>query len=249
MSRGRLRPSPAEVGIDGVRDEEHLVVNHLFHDFKGGLSTVLMCLQAAQHQAGLDPDATGAHWLDRAERTCNRLVGLINNYRDLTQMLEDEFPREPEDVALAAELGALLESLRATARNRAQHLELQVLEAPARVRVTARLLPRLLETLLPHLLDNTASMGRFLLAITADAGTVRLTVHLEGLEVEQSLLDTVFDRVAQTQHGLQLGRAYTLLYCRTAARYLGGDLRLSPWDGHGIELELWFPFTDANAET
>jgi len=249
MSPARRTAGSTEIGIDGVRDDEHRVVNHLFHDFKGGLSTVLMCLEAIRDAGGEDLDPIQARWLETAERTCDRLVGLINNYRDLTQMIEGELPAEPEDVDLEALVGLQVAALEATARSRSQTVELTVQADLGRVRVSAGLLPRLLATLLPHLLDNTSSRGRLLLAIEASAGTLRLKVDLEGVESEQPLLDTVFDRVAQADHGLQLGRAYTLLYCRTAARYLGGDLRLTPWKGHGSTVELWLPCTDANPET
>jgi sensor histidine kinase regulating citrate/malate metabolism len=110
------------------------------------------------------------------------------------------------------------------------------------------LFQRLLVTLMPMLLENTASRGRLLFKLIARDGVARALVYFEGVETEQRLLDTVFDRLAQTEYGLQLGRGYSMLFCRTTARYLGGDLKLSQWKGHGIKVELFIPYTSINQE-
>ena len=67
----------------------------------------------------------------------------------------------------------------------------------------------------------------------------------EGIEAEPELLDTVFDKGRQAEVGLKVGRGYSMLFCREAAKLLGGTLRLQPWPGRGTRAEVLLPFRDA----
>jgi signal transduction histidine kinase len=68
-----------------------------------------------------------------------------------------------------------------------------------------------------------------------------IVVRFEGVTFPPERLASVFDKLTQTREGLQLGRGYTLLFCREAARTLGGDVELRPWDGRGNEVTIRLP--------
>jgi signal transduction histidine kinase len=227
--------------IDGVRGPEHRVINHFFHDFKGGLSTVLMCIEAVRDGVGGPLNDAQDRWLSRADRNCGHLVELINNFRDMTQMLEGVFPLAPEEVDVARVLSEARRDILPAAQERRQVVELALALSPARIGLRACLFKRIVGSVLPLLQENTVTGGLLRIEAGTQAGRLSCTFGYEGLIYEQRLLDTVFDELEQTRYGLQLGRGYILLFCRTAARYLGGDLSLRPWDGRGNQVELTLP--------
>ena len=231
--------------IDGVTARENRLVNHFFHDFKGELSTVIMCLQALRDGLmGTPPDAVQARWLTRAVGNAQHMVQLINDFRDLTQMEEDAFPLVPEQVDLAAHLQALVAEMSELFCERAQHLALSLPPLPV-VTFRATLFDRLVRDVLQVATYNARHGSPLHLSVqvaSTDAGPeLTLSLRFEGVTFPPERLATVFDKMGQASVGLQLGRGYTLLFCREAARTLGGEIGLRPWEAKGNEVEIRLP--------
>lgn len=231
--------------IDGVTVYESRLINHFFHDFKGELSTVIMCLQSLRDGlVGDPPTAAQAHWLARAVANAQHMVQLINDFRDLTQLEEGVFPATPEDVPLGPRLQQLLEVARVSAGERSLRVEVRLPELPTATFATT-LFDRLVSAVLMVAITN--ARGGTVVAVdaavaSAEGGSeLTLTVSFEGVTFPPERLASVFDKLAQTREGLQLGRGYTLLFCRQAARTLGGDLLLRPWEARGNELVIRLP--------
>jgi|GEM_PF-1825605 len=233
--------------IDGVTARENRLINHFFHDFKGELSTVLMCLQALNDGlVGDPPGPSQRRWLAHAIDNSRHMVQLINDYRDLTLMEEGAFPLVAERVELGARLEALFAEARAQARERGQDVAATQAPLPDVV-FGAQLFDRLVRNVLQVALYNS----RCGTTLQVDASSVDdeagrwldLAVRFEGVTFPAERLATVFDKLAQTHEGLQLGRGYTLLFCHEAARTLGGRLHLSSWEGRGNDVRVRLPLT------
>lgn len=240
------------VSIDGVSSPEFRLINHFFHDFKGGLSTVITSLEALQEGLGGPLDPQQGPWLEKAVHKCQHMVSLINDFRDMTQMEDGEYPREPMTVDVGEAIGRLRRDLEGEAGRRRVTVRFEV---PGELPVATfgtDLFPRMLERLAMVMLECTRAMGQLVVEVSNDgsgpARTLRVALMSEGVQFAQEVLDTVFDKLAQTDTGLQLGRGYTLLFCRAAAKYLGGDLRLGPWPGGGTRADVAVPLVPANEE-
>lgn len=241
-------PSP-DVNIDSIRLGENKVMNHFFHDFKGELSTAIMCLQSIRDEIVCMPRGCACEpWLDRAVRTCSHMVRLMNDYRDLTLMEEGAYPRQTELVDLAARAIRLRHLAEKLAAGRAI-LHFDVGSALPTVRFSATLFDRILSAVL-EVVFSTIRVGRAVdILITrlderGEHGMVEFDIRFDGVEFSKEELNTVFDKLAQTERGLQLGRAYTMLFCRVAARYIGGDLSLEPLPGRGARITINLPLGD-----
>lgn len=233
------------LSIDGVTSPEYKLINHFFHDFKGGLSTVIACIEALQEGLAGPVDPNQFPWLERASHKCRHMVSLINDFRDLTQIEDGEYPRVPSTVDLSVLMARLREELETGAARRRIQVRFDVHGDLPVARFPADLFPRLLAHLAAVLLECARAGGRLVVEVSTHEigrrGSVRIDLFSEGVEFAQEVLDTVFDKVAQTETGLQLGRGYTLMFCRAAARYLGGDLKLGPWPGSGTRADVAVP--------
>ena len=84
------RPNPDDPSIEGVTAPENRLINHFFHDFKGGLSTVIMCMDALREGIA-GPVSEGAdRWLDKAERNCQNLVHFVMHLNENRRIARHE---------------------------------------------------------------------------------------------------------------------------------------------------------------
>ena len=239
------RPGPDDPSIEGVTTPENRLINHFFHDFKGGLSTVIMSMDALRDGIAGPVSEGQDHWLEKAERNCQNLVSLIDDFRDLTRMEDGSYVVEAEPV----DPSTIFEQLSTHVAKEAARRRIQaIFELPDGLpgpRVANPLVVRVIDRLYKVLVDCTRSAGLLCTTVhiegTGDNPVLVMTVQSEGVESDATLLESVFDKLGQTGAGLQLGRGYTMLFCRAAARYIGGDLRLSPWPGHGTRVDLRLP--------
>lgn len=230
------------------RTVEHQVVDHLFHDFKGGLATVIMGVEAVRDGMWGKIQNSQNRWLLKAVLDCEYMVSLIDDFRDLMQMEEGTFPAEPEVVELAECIEKIRKSLIEHARDRRIDVSFNFGLIPERVEFRAQLFPRVLNRLFGVFLDCTQTGGKLLaegnVVKNRQTRLFRLDLFSEGIEVAPDLLQTVFDKVRQAEVGLKFGRGYSMLFCREAAKLLGGKVSLHPWPGRGTRAEMIVPFRD-----
>jgi K+-sensing histidine kinase KdpD len=220
-------------------------MNHFLHDFKGGLSTVIMCIDGLRDGIGGPVPPRMLPWLERAERKCEHMVELISDFRDMTLLEEGRLSPDPETL----ELSACAEAVRSVIENSAMERRVNVrFKAPShlpRARYQYRLAQRILDRVHSVLLDCARTGGalesEWNIARQGPDRILRVDIRAEGIEVADDLLESVFDKVAQADLGLQIGRGYTMRFCRLAARELGGDLALLAWPGNGNAAALWLP--------
>ncbi|MBP7124760.1 HAMP domain-containing histidine kinase [Myxococcota bacterium] len=240
-----MRRPDEDPSIEGVVTPEFRVIHHLFHDFKGGLATIVMCLDAVREGMVGEVSPAQQRWLEKAERNCQHLATLIDDFRDLSRIQDGCFATEREVMEPAAMLATLSQEVAAEASRR----QIQVVfEVPDRLPGTCEASPlvaRVLHRAYGVLVDCTRTRGRLESRIVVEQASphcwLRVEAKSEGVEMEVAALDSVFDLMDQTVRGLQLGRGYTLLFCRAAARFLSGDLSLRPWPGRGTCLDLRLP--------
>lgn len=239
MMAAERRPADS---IDGIETPGSRLINHFFHDFKGELSTVILCLESVRSGAGGAVTGTQERFLGKAAKNCEHMVALINDYRDTCLMEEGEYPRDVEGL----DLGALFEDLRTRYAPYAceRGLVLRFIDGGALPRATFRaaLLGRALNRLYRVIIDNTRQGGLIASEIKAAGGQLHVDVAWEGIEIDSAQSASVFERGRQTETGLLLGRGFTMLFCRTAAEYLGGALTLNPWAGRGNRIAVRVPY-------
>jgi len=239
------RPQPDGPSIDGVTAPENRLINHFFHDFKGGLSTVIMCMDALRE--GIEGPVTEGQdrWLEKAERNCQHLVSLIDDFRDLTRMEDGSYPNESEPLDPTPLFERLSGRVADDAARRRIQTSFDMPDGLPGPRMASPLVPRILERMYGVLVDCTRTAGTLRTVVhiegTGPEPELVLDIESEGVEADEPMLASVFDKIAQTGSGLQLGRGYTMLFCRAAARYVGGDLDLSPWPGRGTRADLRLP--------
>lgn len=229
--------------LESMDTTENRLINHFFHDFKGGLATVIMCVEAVKDGMAGPVSAMQSTWLEKAVDNCAKMAELIADFRDLSQMEDGSFPREPEELDLAAAWRSLEEHARSLADSSGRVVRFEAAGPLSRVLFSAQLFDRLMRRLVARVVECASGNG----AVTASVHTlgqrVLIDVYFEGPEFEQRLLDTTFDKLAQTEYGLQLGRGYAMVFCRASARYLGGDIRAVPWPERGNKIEVRLPFS------
>ena len=228
--------------LDGVSSLEYRILNHLFHDFKGEITTILMCIEAVKDGIWGSVNSKQYSWLETAQRNCNHLVSLINNIRDMSQMEEGSFPAEPEEVDLEQEMQSLNKQFTPIAESRGQILKILIEGPLPKVRFRATIFNRLLNSLVTLVVNNTRQSGTSEMSVSIQQDTLHLSIRYEGVEYDEERLQSVFDKFAQTEMGLQLGRGFTMLFCKEAIVLLGGQIALKPWPEHGNRIEIILPF-------
>ena len=230
--------------VDGVMSRENRLVNHFFHDFKGEISTVIMCLETLKDGLWGELNEKQITWVERAERNCEHMVRLINNYRDYTQMEEGAFPLESEVVDLEKTFIDLHAQCGQRAHDRGQMFVLEKDRALGKVFFRANVFNRLVQNLYELLLEGTRQGGRLLTRVSTPDNRLQIEISYEGVEFDEAQLATTFDKFAQAEVGLQLGRGYTMLFIKGAVNTLGGQIRLRPWPGLGNKVEIDLPLIE-----
>jgi signal transduction histidine kinase len=216
--------------------------DHLLREFRGEIATVIMQVDAIR--AGLAGPVLDLQerWLVKAIQDGRRVVGQIDDYRDLAQMEEGTFGGGRRDIDLSGLVGAFFAEVEQAARGRRATVVVEAAAAMPRARIDGTLLSRTLGRMGRAFVDCARPGDALCLraAVAGSARSRRLVVELcaPGAELPQDVLDTVFDRAGQERVGLKLGRGYSMLFCREAARWLGGSFRLRPWPGRGTRAVL-----------
>jgi signal transduction histidine kinase len=234
-------PKKITSSIDGVECLDNRLINHFFHDFKGKISTVLMCLETVKDQTFGPVNPAQDSWLERAEKNLHHMIRLINNFRDLTQMQEGTFPHEKEILDLRKvilELKLLVEPM---AEERRQKIEFNIEGELCKAVFPGRVLERTLQDLFRLILDSTREEGTVISRVYRQKRHLLFDIAFESVEMEERLLRTVFDKYAQTRIGLQLGRGFTMLFCNEAVHFLGGEMDLKTWPGRGNRVLIKIP--------
>ncbi|MBM4395366.1 MAG: HAMP domain-containing histidine kinase [Deltaproteobacteria bacterium] len=241
------RRAEAEAGgsVDNVADPTHRVVNHFLHDFLGGLSSVIMQIEALRDGTFGEVSPGQDRRLGRAVDDCERMVALIQDYRDATQMLEGAFRPEAEVLEPAQLVADLRAELEATGARRGLVARLSVHGRLPRARVATSLVRRLVVRLVRMLASCTRPGGEMSVEIGVENGDgpTRLVVAAtaEGVEFDHDALQSTLDEHSQATHGVQIGRGYAMVFALAATRCVGGELRLGPWPGRGTRVDLSVP--------
>lgn len=234
---------PSVIAPESVDDH---VAGHLFHDFKGYLATAMMNLESLRDGLFGELNADQDRCLRRVVLDCERAAMLIDDYRDALLMLDGTYPRGFETIDLGECFEALLTVARLEAEERCVSLLVEVPEDLPRVRARGALLPRLLARAWRATLTCVKRGGAIEVhasIVPAPAGGwISVEFLAPTAEWTREQLETVFDRRAQAGAGVQIGRGYTMFFCRTAARHAGGDVTLRPWPGRGTIVRIEVPF-------
>lgn len=231
--------------IDGVATAENRIINHFFHDFKAKCATIVMSLDAVMDGCFGPLGKNQIDLLDVALHSCSHMVMLINNFRDVTQMEEGTFEFAPETVNLEDSFNRLTAEI--TDHAKYQEVELRFSAAHPLPEVTFRadLFHRLVWNLCDVFLQSTRKKGLLQCRFETDDQNLSVKITTQGVPQDERLLPTVFDKLAQSETGLQLGRGFRLLFCKRAVELMGGRIELASLKDGCTQVQVWLPLETA----
>ncbi len=228
---------------DAVADS---IVNHLLHDIKGGLATFRIGIDALRDTSRELDESKRIELLDIVTSHCDALLLMINGYRDLGEMQNGRLKRDSELVALEKCVGRLGAALEQAAEKRGSTYHPSISGASGNVEFRAALIDPIIDRLILAISACLSNNTEIKLKVKASKSMLQVEIAFHCPDARVELLESVFSREGQAKHGLRIGRGYALLFCREAARYMGGELKLLPWPGRGYRIVMNLPFERVN---
>ncbi len=209
------------------------------HDLRSPLSVLLMRAQMLQRGLkGELPEAARGE-LDRMGDRVRELVGMINDFIDVSQFEGGQFRLEREPVDLNSLFSEVVDEYRAIAEGRELTLAIDTREPP-RALVDRRRVGQVLGNLVSNAIKYTPAGGRIAVRVTADSERVRTEVSDDGRGVEQAAQPHLF-RVWMREGGRDArvqGSGLGLAIVREIVEAHGGEVGVTSEVGKGST--FWF---------
>ncbi len=221
------------------RERNFLMV--VSHELRTPVTAIRGHVDALREGLAEDAEARDASLaVIRAET--DRLARLVGDVLDLARMEADQFTLEHDEVEVKRLLEQAFQSFAEEARRRGIDYECALATNPVIETDGDRLLQ-----IVSNLLDNafawTPDGGRIALALSADNGTIAVSVSDTGPGIDRKERDRIFRPFwSRAGDGTGLG----LPIARQLARAMGGDLGLQSETGRGSRFELRLPVVRAN---
>jgi PAS domain S-box-containing protein len=213
------------------------------HDMRTPLAAILGYLQLARRRlaaADLDP-AKLLDYLESAEKTTNRLTGLVQDLMDISLLRSGQpIPLDRERLDLADLATRIVEQHR---RLTPEHrVTLDVGEGPAIVEGDHHRLERVLDNLLGNAVKFSPPEAEIRVALTTSDGLARLSVIDEGLGIPEEDLPGIFERFHRASNATSVrGTGIGLSGSREIVRQLGGEIHVTSRLGKGSTFTVQLP--------
>ncbi len=173
-------------------------------------------------------------FVDRIERSGNRLMLMLDTILDLAQLEAGTFDLKPRPVDVVELVNQAVETLRPQAEEKGLYLEVEA-AAPLEARLDQRVLLRVLHNLLDNAIKFTDEGGVHVSA-EADAGRLYLKIRDTGVGIDEIYLAHVFDEFSQESTGLERthqGSGLGLAVSRRLIELAGGAISVESHKGEG----------------
>ncbi|KQQ35987.1 hypothetical protein ASF61_07155 [Duganella sp. Leaf126] len=242
----QLEQERAEAALrESQKKSEFLTI--LAHELRGPLGPVRGALQALKLRGDHPKEREFLRAL--AERQIDHMVVLIDDLLDLARVERGEIRLRCDAIDLRTPLQLGIEANTALIESRGQHFDVAGIDQPVMVMADPTRVTQMVSNLLNNASKYTPARGRIGLQLTQCDGTVEICVIDNGVGLEASALERIFnmfeqveDQKAQAQGGLGIGLALT----RQLAQLHGGTVTVhSDGIGHGCRFSLALPLMAA----
>lgn len=227
--------------MEASRERERQFLLAVGHDLRTPLTTIAGYAEALDE--GLDDPAEVQRIAGVLGVESNRLRRLIEDVMQLARLEASEFTLRPEPVQVKAHVEGLLGAYRDHASALRVRLETRLEETGMRT-VDPDRIAQILSNLLDNALRYTPETGTVTVALSADHGSIRLSVSDTGPGIEPEDLDHIFDRfyVARKYRGVRPeGSGLGLSIVQALATAMGGSVSAESEPGRGTSIAVTLP--------
>ncbi len=179
------------------------------------------------------------------ERQLGQLVRLIDDLLDVSRISLDKLALRLEATDLVATLEHAVETCRPLAERAGHAIEFSVPEVPVRLRGDRARLAQVFANLIGNACKFTPDGGRIVVAVRIDDDTAVVSIKDDGIGIDATEIDGVFEMFAQVDHSLErsrggLGIGLTLVR-RLVEMHGGRIVASSAGLGRGSEFVVTLP--------
>lgn len=215
-----LRLHRKTVELDRFKQE---MVSLVVHDLKNPLAAVIANLDLALLDAANIP-AEAMESLVYAQRSCQRIVRLVENLLDMVRLESRRLPLAKRSVALMALLSRVIQERGAQASARGVTLILHEGPGEVRVEMDEHLFTRVLENILDNALRYTPRGGRVEANVIREGGRTQVRIGNTGPAIPQDAQRKIFDKFGQASVSGRMNLGLGLYFGRLAMEAHGGSI-------------------------
>jgi PAS domain S-box-containing protein len=231
------------------RKSEFLAV--LAHELRNPLAPLRNGLYTLKLRA--DPDATVSETVSMMDRQMTHLVRLVDDLLDMSRITSGKLELRRQKVHLAEVLGSAVEASRAFIEAHRHELVLDLRGGDLWVDGDPDRLAQVFSNLLFNSAKYTERGGRIALALVRENGAAVVTVQDNGIGMQPSAFEAVFDMFSQVRSHEALameGLGIGLSLVRTLVQRHGGSVQaFSEGLGKGSRFTVRLPLVEAPVAT
>ena len=217
------------------------------HDLRSPLTSIQAYVEGLLDGVATTPEKQQAY-LRTIKAKAEEIQRMVSQIFQFSKMDLENYPMQIESLALDEEIGALLEVV--APEYAAKGLVVQADLAPATARVDAELLRRIVVNILDNSLKyKCAETGQAEVRLRAAEDGVHLCIADDGPGVPPEALPKLFDvfyRSDPSRHNPNQGSGLGLAIVARAVQRMGGSVRASAAEPHGLVIEIVLPKGEEN---
>jgi signal transduction histidine kinase/DNA-binding response OmpR family regulator len=243
LEREMARAKDAEEKLQEASRRKDEFLAMLSHELRNPLAPIMT---AAQVLAKIAPNDPRIGWVrEVVERQVTHLAGLVDDLLDVSRITQGKITLDREAVELGKAIEHAVEIVRPLLDRKRHTLEVHSPDAPIWVFGDVSRLSQILSNVLHNAAKYTSDGGRIELTITADRGSVAVSVRDNGIGIDPQFLPHVFEVFTQGYRGLdrsQGGLGVGLAVVRRLVELHQGEVDVvSSGPGLGTEVRVTLP--------
>lgn len=220
-------------------------VSFVSHQLRTPLSGMNWMLELARGTPNLPDDAR--RYIVEAEESVHRLVALVNDLLDISQLESGRLTSALEPVQLPALTRAVLEDTRSLIEQKGHRLVIDVPELSRLVQGDLQLLRQVVLNLVSNAIKYTPSGGTIAIRLTETDGVVRWTVTDSGIGVPKASQAHLFEKFFRADNAVleSDGTGLGLHLVRLIVEQFGGQVWCESEEGQGATFGFSMPVMEA----
>ncbi len=180
-------------------------------------------------------------YVRRVDDASHHLLRLVNDYLDLSRVMNGSLPVQPEAVVVAGEVQSILDLLGPTAAAKGVSLHSEV-PPDATARADRLRLRQVLMNLVSNGIKFTPARGHVRVEVAGGSNGVRISVIDTGVGIPADRQHLVFTEFAQLRPGGRgEGSGLGLALTKRFVEAMGGFIRFTSSEGAGTIFDVWLP--------
>lgn len=229
------------------------MIDMLVHDLRSPLSMVMASIGMLQEEPAQHDEAQVARLLGIAQRSSDRILTLIDQLLELSQLERGQLPMVLEPTAIDGVLEEIVSRYLPAAMAHELRLSSTVADRLPLVLVDRRLILRVLSNLVDNALKFTADGGHVTiwagLDEAAPASRLRVVVRDTGPGIPTEAWSQLFEKFQQVPNirGRRRGTGLGLPFCRLVVEAHGGQIWVDSEVGEGSQFLFTLPIAGSEA--